>query len=164
MKEGHFLVENRGLWCVLCILVLAIVGLSVGVGVVIGRGGEAEEVGEAIEIDGEITTVDDENMQDAIEKIADVNTKIEVTNDNAEKAVLYIDLARRLFDEMDSTGTDNQQQILEAVHTAYDLEQNLDTAYNVYLYEYTFGNEAEAAKYREIAVGYGLPENPKGRG
>ena len=149
--------KKSSLKLVLAVLVLAIIGLSVGIWfvvqnnkqVVIEGGDQGQNPNERIIYPGELT------VDDYLEWI---DEQISNTTDPEEKANLYMGGSIQLSNFQVQDGANYSEKILEYAYKAEELYPSAQSAYLIYSFENKFGNKEVADEFLNIAKERGYVE------
>lgn len=158
-----------GLITILVVLIVLIIGLSVGIWFLAqNNGGENQKV-ENEEMQGDQEVLDFLNENEYEEEYEEytaenyikwINDDIEKTTDPEEKAELYIYLAGQLYNFQLSGAGDYKDIILESSYKAESIYPTINSAYAIYMFESEFGNEEKALEYLNIAKERGYEDVP----
>lgn len=149
MVDGKTKNENRGLIVVLCVLGLVIVGLTISIMIVSSRRGS--EVA-AYDKNGDLITVDPTLSEDTTrEMYRDYEKRIDEAEGDEDKALLLLERAGLLMNAEHNTGVNYGDWIRADVYKAEELHPTVMTAYMIYEYELSHGDEEQGEYYFNLS-------------
>lgn len=154
--------SNRGLVIALAVLVVVMVGLVVGIIVARLNNNGTGEVSEGESSSGEDEVARLERIERGKEEImAETDEALARANTDEEKGIVYSNRAGELYN-LTIGGDELKKEILASAYEAETLAPTAMTAYNIYVYESSYGDTQKAEEYLIIAKERGISEIPGG--